>query len=150
MFVGTFGALKQVKIKRFIAYTSINQVGFILLGVASINLAGLVASLLYLCLYAIMSLSFFAVILNTEHFVTRRSMIYLSDLQSLSLYNFEVSKHLVLTILSMAGLPPLAGFIGKLFLYLSAIEARLDATILFSMLISIISTYYYLNLVKHI
>lgn len=150
MFVGTFGALKQVRIKRFIAYTSINQVGFILLGIASVNLSGLIASLMYLILYSVMSLSFFTVLLNSEHFITRRSMIYLSDLQSLSLYNLEISKHLVLVIMSMAGLPPLAGFIGKLFLYFSAMESRLDTAILFSMVISIISTYYYLNLVKHI
>jgi len=150
MLIGTLGALKQVRIKRFIAYTSINQVGFILLGVASINLIGLVASVMYLMLYSVMSLAFFSILLNTKHFVTQKSLVYLSDLQSLALYNLEVSKHFVITIMSMAGLPPLAGFIGKLFLYFAAMEARLDTIILFSMFISIVSTYYYLNLVKHI
>jgi len=148
--VGTLGALKQVRIKRFIAYTSINQVGFIMLGIASLNLIGLVSALMYLILYSIMSISFFAIILNTEHIITKKSMVYLSDLQSLSLYNTEAGKHLVLVVLSMAGLPPLGGFIGKLFLYFSAMESRLDSIIFISMAVGIVSTYYYLNLVKHI
>ena len=150
MVVGTFGALKQVRIKRFIAYTSINQVGFILLGIACLNLIGLIASFIYLILYSIMSISFFAIILNTEHIITKRSMIYLSDLQSLSLYNTEVGKHLVLVVMSMAGLPPLGGFIGKLFLYYAVMESRFDLIIFTSMLVGIVSTYYYLNLVKYI
>jgi len=150
MLIGTFGALKQVRIKRFIAYTSINQVGFIMLGIASVNLIGLVASVMYIILYSLMSLSFFAILLNVEHFITKKSMLYLSDLQSLALCSLEASKHFVLVVMSMAGLPPLAGFIGKLFLYFSAIEARLDLAVFFSMIISIISTYYYLNLVKHV
>lgn len=150
MFIGALGAIKQVRIKRFIAYTSINQVGFIFLGIASCNLTGLTASLIYLMLYSIMSLSFFGLLLNTEHMVTKKSMVYLSDIYCFCFYDFESSQHLVLVILSMAGLPPLAGFIGKLLLYFSVMEARLDFVIIFSLLISIISVYYYLSFVRYI
>jgi NADH-quinone oxidoreductase subunit N len=126
IFIGSFGALKQVRIKRFLAYTSISQVGFILLGIVSGNILGLFASILYLALYIIMSLIFFCVFLNIEHIILKKNIIYLSDLYGLSYYTNEASKHLALTILSMAGLPPLGGFIGKLFLYFAIIESRLD------------------------
>lgn len=150
MIVGAFGALKQTRIKRFIAYTSINQVGFLLLGIASCNLIGLISIFIYLILYIFMNIIFFSIILNTEHIITQRNMIYLSDFYMFSLFNNETSKYLVLTLMSMAGLPPLGGFIGKLFLYFSIIEARLDYILILSLLISILSTYYYLSLIRHI
>ena len=150
LFVGSFGAIKQLRIKRFIAYTSINQVGFIFLGLASCNLTGLTASIVYLMLYAIMSIGFFTILLNTEHIITKKNMVYLSDLYCYSFYNFKSSQHLILIILSMAGLPPLGGFIGKLFLYFSVMEARLDYLVAFSLVLSIISVYYYLNFVRHV
>ena len=150
IFIGSFGALKQVRIKRFLAYTSISQVGFILLGIVSGNILGLFASILYLALYIIMSLIFFCVFLNIEHIILKKNIIYLSDLYGLSYYTNEASKHLALTILSMAGLPPLGGFIGKLFLYFAIIESRLDFILWISLIISLISTYYYLNFARYL
>jgi NADH-quinone oxidoreductase subunit N len=150
MIVGAFGAFMQVRIKRFIAYASISQVGFIFLGIASCNLTGLIASLIYLILYSVMSLGFFTLLLNSNHIITGRNMLYLSDLYCFCLYNIESSEHLVLIILSMAGLPPLGGFVGKLFLYFSVMEARLDLTILFSLFLSIVSVYYYLSFVRYL
>jgi NADH-quinone oxidoreductase subunit N len=150
MVVGSFGALKQVRIKRFLAYTSISQVGFILLGVSSGNLLGLSASLMYLMLYIVMNLLFFTIFLNIEHIILNKNIVYISDLYSLGQYTKEAAKHLALTILSMAGLPPLGGFIGKLFLYFSIIEAHLDFILLMSLLISLVSTFYYLNFLKYL
>nr|QFP99051.1 NADH dehydrogenase subunit 2 [Rhizaria sp.] len=150
MFVGSFLALKQVRIKRFLAYTSISQVGFILLGITSGTFLGLFASIMYLSLYLIMNLMFFTIFLNIEHIIIKKNIIYLSDLYSISSFNNEIAKHLALTILSMAGLPPFGGFIGKLFLYFAVIEARLDFILVVSLLISLISAYYYLNFVRYI
>lgn len=150
MLIGALGALKQVRIKRFIAYTSINQVGFLFLGIASCNLAGLTAAIMFMIIYVAMSIIFFSVLLNTEQVVTKRGLLYLSDLYYISKYNVASGKYLAFTILAMAGLPPLGGFVGKLFLYFAATEARLDLSILISMLIGVISTYYYLSLVRHI
>jgi len=149
IFLGSFGALKQVRIKRFLAYTSISQVGFIFLGVSSGTVLGVFSSLMYLFLYVIMNLIFFSVFLNIEHIILRKNIIYLSDLYGLNLYTNEVAKHLSVTILSMAGLPPLGVFIGKLFLYFAIIEARLDFILVISLLMSLISTYYYLNFVRY-
>ena len=143
MIVGSFSALKQVRIKRFLAYTSISQVGFILLGVSSGNILGLSASLMYLILYITMNLLFFTIFLNIEHVILKKNIVYLSDLYGLSSYTKETGKHLALAILSMAGLPPLRGFIGKLFLYFAIIEAHLDFILAVSLSISLISTFYY-------
>ena len=150
MFIGSFSALKQVRIKRFLAYTSVSQVGYILLGVSSGNILGLSASLMYLILYIIMNLLFFTIFLNIEHVILKKNIVYLSDLYGLSRYTNEIGKHLALTIMSMAGLPPLGGFIGKLFIYFSIIEAHLDFILILSLLISLVSTYYYLNFVRYL
>jgi NADH-quinone oxidoreductase subunit N len=150
MVVGSFTALKQVRIKRFLAYTSVSQVGFIFLGISSGNVLGLSASLMYLILYIVMNLLFFTIFLNIEHVILKKHIVYLSDLYGLSCYTNEIGKHLALTILSMAGLPPLGGFIGKLFLYFAIIEAHLDFILLVSLLISLISTFYYLNFLRYL
>lgn len=89
MIIGTLGAIQQTRIKRFIAYASINQVGFIFLGLSSCSLIGLIASLVYIFLYGITTLIFFGIILNTENIITSRSMIYLSDLSSFLINNGE-------------------------------------------------------------
>jgi NADH-quinone oxidoreductase subunit N len=150
MIIGSFTALKQVRIKRFLAYTSISQVGFILLGISSGSILGLSASLMYLIIYILMNLLFFTIFLNIEHVILKKNIIYLSDLYGLSSYTKEAGKHLALTILSMAGLPPLGGFFGKLFLYFAIIEAHLDFILILSLLISLISVYYYLNFVRYL
>jgi NADH:ubiquinone oxidoreductase subunit 2 (subunit N) len=150
MFIGSFSALKQVRIKRFLAYTSISQVGFILLAASTGNILGLTAALMYLSLYVIMNLLFFTIFLNIEHATLKKNIVYLSDLYSLSFYTNETGKHLALSILSMAGLPPLGGFIGKLFIYFAIIEGRLDFSLLVSLLISLVSTYYYLNFIRYL
>lgn len=148
--IGLLGAFKQLRLKRFIAYTSINQIGFIFLGIASCNLTGLIASILFIIIYALMSLAFFTLILNSSHIITGKSIFYLSDLYCFCLYNIEIAFHFVLLILSMASLPPLLTFISKLFLYMAIIEARLDFLLLYSLISSIISIYYYLSFIRYL
>ncbi len=93
MCVGTFGALIQVRIKRFIAYTSISQVGFIMLGLASLSLGGLIAAILYLFIYAITSVAFFTLLLNTNHLVTKKNPRYFSELNCISLYDRKFANY---------------------------------------------------------
>lgn len=111
--IGSLGALKQVKIKRFLAYASINQVGFLILALSCCNLLGLLAILLYLSIYSTMSVILFTVIINSYHILTEKNITYLSDFYDFSKFNKKSSNHLILVILSMAGLPPTGGFIGK-------------------------------------
>jgi NADH-quinone oxidoreductase subunit N len=150
MFIGTFGALKQVRIKRFIAYASISQVGFILLGVSTGSLSGLIASFIYLLVYVVMSILFFTLILNTEHIVTKKNIIYLSELYCFSIYSPKFAKYFAVVLFSMAGIPPMGGFVSKLLIYVVAIEAKLDFIVSFSLILSLVSTYYYLNFVHYL
>jgi NADH-quinone oxidoreductase subunit N len=150
MIVGTFGTLKQVKVKRFIAYASISQVGFLMLGVSSCSLGGFIASIVYLFLYALMSLGFFILMLNIEHVVTKKNIIYLSEFYCFSIYSPKLAKYLAVILFSMAGIPPLGGFICKLLVYIVAIESKLDMVVFFSLILSIVSTYYYLNFIHYI
>jgi NADH-quinone oxidoreductase subunit N len=148
MYVGTFGAFKQIEIKRFIAYTSIAQVGFIMLGLSTLSLGGLISAILYLFIYAIMSVGFFNLLLNTQHISTKKNVIYLSEVYGVAYYSPRAARALSVFLYSMAGIPPLGGFIGKLFIYISAIDSGLELVVLFSVVLSTISTYYYLNLIK--
>lgn len=150
MFVGAFGALKQVRIKRFIAYASISQVGFILLSIASCSLSGLIAAIVYLFIYLVMSIIFFTIILSTEHLVTKKNIIYLSELYCFSIYSSKFAKYLTVVLFSMAGVPPLGGFVGKLLIYIVAIDAKLDPVVFLSLLLSIINAYYYLNFIHYL
>jgi NADH-quinone oxidoreductase subunit N len=77
MATGSFNALKKVRIKRFLAYTSISQVGFILLGVSSGNILGLSASLMYLIIYILMNLLFFTIFLNIDLSIPNRTRFIL-------------------------------------------------------------------------
>ena len=97
-----------------------------------------------------MSLAFFILILNIEHVVTKKNVIYLSEYYCFSLYNPSMAKYLAVVLFSMAGIPPLGGFICKLLVYISAIDAKLDTVVFFSLVLSLISTYYYLNFIHYI
>jgi NADH-quinone oxidoreductase subunit N len=85
--IGCFGALIQRRIKRFLAYTSINQVGFLLLGLGMCDTYGLSSAFLFLFIYLIMNIIFFCLVLNVKHFTENIQLIYLTDLYSLSLYD---------------------------------------------------------------
>ena len=100
--------------------------------------------------FLIKSTQFFTIFLNIEHIILKKNIVYLSDLYGLSCYTNETGKHLAVTILSMAGLPPFGGFIGKLFLYFAIIEAHLDLVLIISLIMSLISTYYYLNFIRYL
>lgn len=157
IFWGSIGALKQVRIKRFIAYTSVSQIGFIFLGVSTTSFFGLISSLMYLGLYIIMSLNFFSIFLNTKHYVFENNAIYLSDFYGWATkklgttrYQELSARYLMFVFLSMAGLPPFGGFFCKLFIYFSIIESRLEFILVFIFLISLISAFYYLNFIRYI
>lgn len=145
IFFGGINALRQTKITSFVAYTSINQVGFILIGVACGTFEGFVASLAYLFLYVIVSLSFFHILLNSHDYSCKRSPIYLSDLRYIVTTDKELGLHACLSLFSMAGIPPLGGFFTKYFLYCAALSSGLDSLVIASQLVSVISIYYYLK-----
>jgi NADH-quinone oxidoreductase subunit N len=148
MLWGCFGALVEKSFKKFIAFASINQMGFLLIGLACGSANGVRATLIYLLIYAIMNLGLFIIFLNTYEKNSNRNMGYLTDFTYFAKNNWLYSITLVIILFSMAGIPPLAGFFGKYYLLLHAFEAQLYSLVIVGMLCSLVSTYYYLRIIK--
>lgn len=144
---GCFAALAERKTKRFLAYASINQIGFILLGLAAGSFEGYRTTLLYLFIYAVTNIGFLVVFLNARR-ADGNSLIYLSDFRGIGQQHWLLSWTLAVTLLSMAGIPPLAGFFGKYYLLLHAQEQGLYGLVITALVTSLVSTYYYLRLIK--
>jgi NADH-quinone oxidoreductase subunit N len=148
MLWGCFGALVEKSFKKFVAFASINQMGFLLIGLACGSANGIRASLIYLLIYAVMNLGLFIIFLNTYEKNSNRNISYLTDFAYFSKNNWLYSITLVIILFSMAGIPPLAGFFGKYYLLLHAFEEKLYSLVIVGMLCSLVSTYYYLRIIK--
>ena len=147
MIIGAFGALNQFNIKRLLAYSAIGHMGYILIPIATCSILGLQSAYIYILLYMIMSINFFSIILSL-YFNNNNKISLIYELIGLSKINPVLAITLAVTVLSMAGIPPLAGFFSKFFIFLSAIEANLYILAIFGVLTSVISTVYYIRLIK--
>lgn len=148
MIWGCMGALNESRIKRFIAYSSINQMGFLFIGLACGTFESLRATLIYLFLYVLMNLGFFVLFLTTKEQTTFRSLTYLTDFNDYAQKNYFYSITLVIILFSMAGIPPLGGFFGKYYLFIHSFETGQFSLVIIGMLTSVIATYYYLRIIK--
>ena len=148
MIWGCLGALGEQLIKRFIAYSSINQMGFLFMGLASGTFEGVRSALLYLLLYIFMNLGFFILFLNTRETKTNRALTYLTDFNDYAHNHYLYSITLVVILFSMAGIPPLGGFFGKYFLFLHSFEVGHYLLVIVGMITSLIAAYYYLRIIK--
>lgn len=146
--VGGLGALRQTKLKKFIGYTSINQMGYMFIGVSSGDLLGLQASFLYLFFYVITGFTFFAILLYVTDSRTGKDVLFINQLSFFGRQSRNLSFILALALFSMAGLPPLAGFFGKFFLFFSAFKAGNHSLIVLGLVMNVISAFYYLRIVK--
>jgi NADH-quinone oxidoreductase subunit N len=146
MLIGSLSALQQRKIKRLLAYSSISHVGFILLGFTSNLLENIPFILLYIIIYIIMSINLWTLYLSLN--INNKPIKYLTDLSNIFNFNKLLAFIIILNIFSMAGIPPLAGFFSKLFLFISLIKAKYFGLVIFSILISILSSFYYLRIIK--
>ncbi len=146
MMVGALGALRQTNIKRLLAYSSIGHVGYLLMGLATGTVEGAQAIIVYLAIYLSMSAGVFACIL-----MMRTRGEYTEDINSLAgLAKNRPMMALMLLIfmLSMAGIPPFAGFFGKFYIFLAALQAKLYGLAVIGVIASVIATYYYLRIIK--
>jgi NADH-quinone oxidoreductase subunit N len=146
MVLGAFEALSQTNIKRLMAYSSIGHVGYALIGVAPGNQAGIQGVLIYLVIYLAMNLGVFACILSMRR--GDQMVENLDDLAGLGKTHKPLALALTILMFSMAGIPPLTGFIGKLYIFLPAINAELYTLAIVGVLASVISAVYYLRIVK--
>lgn len=146
IFVGAFGALLQINIKRLMAYSAISNIGYIFLALSLGSQIGLEASLIYITVYTVSALGSFAFILSME-----KDNIMLNTISSfagLSKSNPFYSICFSIILLSLAGLPPLAGFIAKFYIFKAIIIADYLWIAVVGIMGSVISAYYYLNIVK--
>ncbi|MCF8532149.1 MAG: NADH-quinone oxidoreductase subunit NuoN [Reyranella sp.] len=146
MALGAFAALRQQNIKRLMAYSSIGNVGYVLLGLASGSEKGIQAIVFYLAIYLVMTLGVFATILMMR----RRGVMVenVSDLAGLAKSQPMMAFAMLLFMFSLAGIPPLAGFWGKLYIFIAAVEAQLFVPAVLGVLASVVASYYYLRVVK--
>lgn len=146
MLLGSLSALQQKKIKRLLAYSSISHIGFILIGFTSNIFDSIPYILLYIIIYIVMSINLWTSYLSLN--VNHKPIKYLTDLSNIFSFNKLYAFIIIINIFSMSGIPPLAGFFSKLFLFISAIKAKYFGLVFFSVLISILSSFYYLRIIK--
>ena len=146
MLIGALSSLQQNKIKRLLAYSSISHVGFILIGFTSNLLNTIPFILLYTIIYIITSINIWTSYLSLN--INHKPIKYLTDLSNIYTINKLLAFIIILNIFSLAGIPPLAGFFSKLFIFFSAIKNNYFSLVFFGILISIISSFYYLKIIK--
>lgn len=146
MIVGAFAALRQQNIKRLLAYSSIGHVGYALIGLAAANQDGIRGIIIYLALYLLMSVGSFTCVLLMRR--NGNQVEQISDLSGLHRTHPRMALALAIFMFSMAGIPPLAGFFGKMYIFLAAVEAGMYTLAVIGVLTSVVAAYYYLRVVK--
>ena len=146
MLFGAIAAIGQKNIKRLIAYSSIGHIGYALAGVASASNDGIQSSVIYLTIYIVMNLGFFSCLL-----MLRRNDNYyesIDDLSGLSKNHPILSFSLLVILFSLAGIPPLAGFFAKFYIFKAVIEQSMYFLAIVGLLSTVIAAYYYLRIIK--
>ncbi len=146
MLLGAFAGLVQTNIKRLMAYSGIANIGFALVGVAAGTNEGIEAALVYMIIYIVMVLGAFGCILAMRR--EGRYVEEIAELAGLSQRRPLMAAALALLMFSLAGIPPLAGFFGKYFVFLAAVRADLVWLAVLGLLASVVAAYYYLRIVK--
>jgi NADH-quinone oxidoreductase subunit N len=147
MAVGNIVALSQTNIKRMLAYSSIAHAGYALLGIIAANNDGLAGMMNYLMIYAFMNVGAFAVIimLRSEGFKGDN----ISDYEGLAKTHPLAALLMLIFMFSLTGIPPTAGFIGKLYIFMSAINAGYTWLVVIAVIFSAISAYFYLRIIMY-
>jgi NADH-quinone oxidoreductase subunit N len=146
MGIGVLGAIGQNNIKRLMAYSSIAHMGYALMGLAAGTEAGLQATLIYLAIYTIMSFGAFACIIAMRR--AGRAVEGIADLAGLASEKPAVALALAIFMWAMAGIPPLSGFFGKMYVFAAAIGAGLDTLAVIGVITSCMAAYFYLRVIK--
>ena len=146
MMLGAFGAIAQTNIKRLMAYSSIGHVGYILVGLAAGTVEGVNGIAIYLATYLAMGIGAWGCILAMRR--QQRMVEDIADLAGLSRSNPGLAAAFAVFMFSMAGIPPLAGFFGKFYVFLAAVNAGLYTLAVVGVLTSVVGAFYYIRIVK--
>lgn len=145
MTIGNLFAIRQQNLKRFLAFSSISQAGYILLGFIGGNQLGMASVIYYILVYIFSNLGAFGVVIAISNATGKENM---DDYNELYHTNPGLSLALTLALFSLAGIPPVAGFFGKFFLFTAAAQKGFYLLVLIAVLNTIISLFYYLLVVK--
>ena len=146
MILGAVAALGQNNIKRLMAYSSIGHMGYALAGLAAGTNAGIQSTIIYLTIYLFMNLGAFGCI-----FMMKRENIYyenIDDLSGLSKNHPILAFSFLIILFSLAGIPPLAGFFAKFYIFMAVIETKMYALAIIGLVTTVVSTFYYLRIIK--
>ncbi|MGH6877666.1 MAG: NADH-quinone oxidoreductase subunit N, partial [Rhizomicrobium sp.] len=146
MFLGSVAAIGQTNIKRLMAYSSIAHMGYALMGVAAGSFQGVEGVLIYLAIYVITNAGVFVCILAMRR--QGQMVERISDLSGLARTDPRLALAFAVLFVSLAGIPPFAGFFAKFYVFLAAIDAHLYALAILGVLASVIGAYYYIRIVK--
>jgi len=148
--IGSFVALRQKRIKRLLAYSSISHVGYLLLAFASNSLEATQALFFYLVIYMLTSLSIWSLVLSLNTTKNIQKSKTLVDLSSIAALNPILGFSGMIAFFSLAGVPPLVGFFAKMQIFINALGSSLFFASFIAILSSVISSYYYIRLIKTI
>ncbi len=146
MAIGSISALKQDNLKRLFAFSTISNIGYVMIGLASVNDESIKASFLYIFIYTLATLGMFSFIMILRR--EDRQLVTISDISGLSRSKPLLALSVAILLLSLAGIPPFGGFFGKLFIFTAAIEAGNLYLAIAGVIFSVISAYYYLKIIK--
>ncbi|RCS21973.1 NADH-quinone oxidoreductase subunit NuoN [Phyllobacterium salinisoli] len=146
MLLGAFAAIGQRNIKRLMAYSSISHMGYALVGLAAGTAAGVRGVAIYMLIYLVMTLGTFAFILAMRS--KDGNVEQIDDLAGLSQTNPVMATIMTIFLFSLAGIPPLAGFWAKWYVFLAAVEAGLYPLAVIGIVASVVGAFYYLRLIK--
>ncbi len=146
MLFGAIAAIGQTNIKRLVAYSSIGHIGYTLAGLATGSNEGIQSSIIYISIYVIMNLALFSCLLMLK----RNNQYYeeIDDLSGLSKNHPLLSLSLLVILFSLAGIPPLAGFFAKFYIFKSVIEQSMYFLAIVGLLSTVIAAFYYLRIIK--
>ena len=146
MIFGAVAAIGQRNLKRLVAYSSIGHMGYALAGLASGTNQGIQGSISYMAIYLVMNLAFFSCL-----FMLRRNNEYyenIEDLSGLSKNHPVLSFSLLIILFSLAGIPPLAGFFAKFYVFMAVIEQQMYFLAIIGLLATVVAAFYYLRIIK--
>ncbi|MGB8277386.1 MAG: NADH-quinone oxidoreductase subunit NuoN [Methylovirgula sp.] len=146
MALGSFAAIGQTNIKRLMAYSSIGHIGFALVGLTAGTQTGVAGVLFYMGIYLVMVLGTFAAILSMR--INGKPVELISDLSGLARTDGTMAFFMAMMMFSLAGIPPLAGFFAKFYVFNAAIQAHLYGLAVIGFLTSVVAAVYYLRIVK--
>ena len=146
MILGAVAAIGQSNIKRLMAYSSIGHMGYALAGLAPGTNAGIQSTIIYLTIYLVMNLGAFGCI-----FMMKRENVFyekINDLSGLSKNHPMLALGFLIILFSLAGMPPLAGFFAKFYIFMAVIEAKMYTLAIIGLVTSVVSAFYYLRIIK--